>query len=145
MGEPAARGRWPGPDRGLGYSPPLMTEVVDFVPHRRRAAAPRSRPPTRRPTFFSRHELAQILSVYSRKVIAGEWRDYAIEIDEDGTAFAIYARAADNAAYRISKSANGGGGRYRVTTGRHILGCGGRLGSVLSVFGGRHLRLIERN
>ena len=40
-----------------------MTEVVDFEPIRRRVTAPSLPPPTRRPTFFSRHELAQILSV----------------------------------------------------------------------------------
>ena len=140
-----ARGWGPRPGGGPRYGPPLMTEVVDFEPIRRRATAPRLPPPTRRPTFFSRHELAQILSVYSRKVIAGEWRDYAIQIDEDGAVFAIYARAADSAAYRISKSVNDGGGRYRVTTGAHVLGCGPSLGGVLRVFGDHHLRLVEPN
>ena len=120
-----------------------MTEVVEFGSLRRRGKAPTTQPPNRSATFFSRGELAQILSVYSRKVIAGEWRDYAIEVEEDGTAFAIYSRKTEGAAFRISKRAAGAGRRYRVTSGARILGYGRSLGGVLEVFGDRHLRLIE--
>ena len=32
-----------------------------------------------RKAFFDRNELNQLLSLYSRRVASGEWRDYAID------------------------------------------------------------------
>ena len=41
---------------------------------------------------FSRHELDRILSLYGRKVAAGEWRDYAIDFLKDRAVFSVFRR-----------------------------------------------------
>jgi len=38
-------------------------------------------------TAFDRQELSAILAVYGRKVAAGEWRDYAIDLGRDTATF----------------------------------------------------------
>ncbi len=57
-----------------------------------------------RRTTFSRHELSAILAVYGRKVAAGEWRDYAIDIGRDKAVFSVFRRASECALYRIEKA-----------------------------------------
>ena len=42
---------------------------------------------------FSRRELDRILSLYGRKVAAGEWRDYAIDFLKDRAVFSVFRRA----------------------------------------------------
>lgn len=97
-----------------------------------------------RTVFFDRSELSQILSVYSRKVIAGEWCDYGIEGGDDEVAFAVYRRNAASPSYRIVKRLRGReASRFRVVaaSGR-ILKVGSSLRAVLSVLDPTHLRLI---
>lgn len=55
-------------------------------------------------TAFNRRELTQILSVYGRKVAAGEWRDYAIDMGRDKAVFSVFRRASEMPLYRIEKS-----------------------------------------
>lgn len=47
-------------------------------------------PPMSASVGFSRAELSQLLSVYSRRVISGEWRDYAIDRADDLAMFSIF-------------------------------------------------------
>lgn len=54
-------------------------------------------------TAFHRTELAVILSLYSRMVAAGEWRDYGISCLKDYAVFSIFRRTAENPLYRIEK------------------------------------------
>jgi hypothetical protein len=73
----------------------------DGVPRRGselRAAAPISE------VTFSRRELDRILSLYGRKVAAGEWRDYAIDFLKDRAVFSIFRRACEVPIYRIEKN-----------------------------------------
>ncbi len=125
-----------------------MSEVLDFAPH---GGGPPGLTPGNTPppstTFFDRNELNEILSVYSRMVSAGEWCDYAFELDEDGAAFAVYRRDREPPAYRIVKAPqpNRAERRYSVTAGGRILDCGRVLGRVLRIFDRAHLRLIEPN
>jgi hypothetical protein len=94
--------------------------------------------------FFERAELEQILSIYSRKVIAGEWFDYGIEGDDDEVAFAIYGRSGNIPSYRIIKGRRGSERtRFRIVgaDGR-ILNTGPVLGGILGALGGRSLRLV---
>jgi hypothetical protein len=65
------------------------------------AGAPRRGPPV---TSFDRNELAAILSVYARKVSAGEWRDYALEMGRDRAVFSIFRRSSENPLFRVEKS-----------------------------------------
>ena len=55
-------------------------------------------------TAFSRHELNEILAVYGRKVAAGEWRDYALDMSRERAVFSIFQRASEWPVYRIEKS-----------------------------------------
>lgn len=55
-------------------------------------------------TSFSRDELTAILAVYGRKVAAGEWRDYALDMGRDRAVFSIFRRTSEWPLYRIEKS-----------------------------------------
>jgi len=61
-----------------------------------------------RPLSFTRAELLKILGVYSRRVIAGEWRDYAIDIGPGVALFSIFRHASDRPLYAIAKVNRGG-------------------------------------
>ncbi|GAG24387.1 unnamed protein product, partial [marine sediment metagenome] len=60
-------------------------------------------PDLRRFAAFDRHELDTILAVYGRKVAAGEWRDYAIDVGPDKAVFSIFRRSSEYPLYRIEK------------------------------------------
>ena len=53
---------------------------------------------------FNRRELEQILSMYGRRVAAGEWRDYAIDMLRDKAVFSIFRRSTETPLYRIEKN-----------------------------------------
>ena len=53
---------------------------------------------------FERRELDRILSLYGRKVAAGEWRDYAIDFLRDRAVFSVFRRASEVPIYRIEKN-----------------------------------------
>ena len=55
-------------------------------------------------TRFNRQELNEILALYGRKVAAGEWRDYAMDLDTDKAVFAVYRRTSEFPLYRIEKN-----------------------------------------
>ncbi len=61
----------------------------------------RDRPPAR--VFFNRLELNRLLSLYSRRVMSGEWRDYAIDHGPGRATFSIFRHAAERPAYAITK------------------------------------------
>ena len=80
-----------------------MSETEDWSRHGLQAQAVAR---TRRKLHyvaFSRGELNQILCVYGRKVIDGEWRDYAIDHLEDRAVFSIFRRTSEMPIYRIEK------------------------------------------
>ena len=52
---------------------------------------------------FTRHELNLILRLYGLHVAAGEWRDYAIDMQEDRAVFSIFRHASEFPLYRIEK------------------------------------------
>jgi len=55
-------------------------------------------------TAFNRQELNQILNLYGRKVAAGEWRDYAIDMGRDKAVFSVFRRASECPLYTIEKA-----------------------------------------
>ena len=65
-----------------------MVEVHSI--HQREPGSRQSRSRFVFPVFFDRVELNQILSVYSRRVIAGEWCDYGFNEGRHEATFAIY-------------------------------------------------------
>ncbi len=62
-------------------------------------------PPASRHTFFSRSELCKLLSLYSRRVVNGEWRDYAIDHDATQATVSFYRNAAEHPEFAITKTA----------------------------------------
>lgn len=65
---------------------------------------------------FDRRELMQILSVYGRKVAAGEWRDYAMDFLKDRALFSIYARVSERPLFVVEKNP-----RLRNRQGQYIV------------------------
>ena len=43
------------------------------------------------------------MDLYGRKVAAGEWRDYALDMLRDKAVFSVYRRASEYPLYRIEK------------------------------------------
>jgi len=52
---------------------------------------------------FDRTELKRILNIYGRMVVAGEWRDYAIDFRDDAAVFSVFRRASEMPLYSIEK------------------------------------------
>jgi hypothetical protein len=117
------------------------TEPIEF---HRRAAALRpagghsntqaaDQPPV---TAFNRQELNAIMALYGRKVAAGEWRDYALDLNRDKAIFSVFRRTCEYPLYRIEKCpklARKQGSYSVVTTTGLILKRGHDLARVLAV------------
>ena len=87
-------------------------------------------------TFFNRGELNQLLSIYSSRVMSGEWRDYAIDQQAGMATFSIYRHSHERPLYTVAKrrSRNGKQDEYLVCRDREKLIRAGSLGEALSVF-----------
>jgi hypothetical protein len=60
--------------------------------------------PAARRIFFNREELNRLLTLYSRRVMSGEWRDYAIDHDGRRAVFSVFRHTAERPAYSITKA-----------------------------------------
>ena len=104
------------------------------------------KPPTPSVTTFDRRELGQILTVYGRKVAAGEWRDYAMDFGRDQAVFSVFRRTSEWPLYRIEKTPKNARkqGAYSVVTATGlILKRDHDLDRVLDVFSAKRLHLVE--
>ncbi len=93
---------------------------------------------------FSRRELDRILSLYGRKVAAGEWRDYAIDFLKDRAVFSVFRGASEFPIYRIEKHPrlSRRQGAYSVISATgHVLRRGPELDRVLGALD-RALRVV---
>lgn len=95
---------------------------------------------------FDRRELSEILTVYGRKVAAGEWKDYSMDFGRETATFSVFRKASEWPLYRIEKAPKNARrqGAYSViaTTGL-ILKRGHDLKRVLEVFDKRGLYVVE--
>jgi len=84
--------------------------------------------------FFSRAELNQLLSLYSRQVMRGEWRDYAIDQHDGAALFSIFRRSQELPLYTVVKLASGASrhGDYMLLSGRERIAVGATLGDVMA-------------
>ena len=84
--------------------------------------------------FFTRGELNQLLSLYSRQVMRGEWRDYAIDQHDGAALFSMFRRSQEMPLYTVVKTAPGAGrqGDYQLLSGRQRLATGMTLSDVLA-------------
>jgi hypothetical protein len=90
----------------------------------------------KRPQFFTRAELNQLLGLYSRNVARGVWRDYAIDHREGRALFSVFRRSQEAALYTIVKSAASAASpaEFVVMSGRQRLQAGSTLGDALAFF-----------
>ena len=94
---------------------------------------------------FNRLELNEIFNVYGRRVAAGDWRDYAIDMGRDSAVFSVFRRASEVPIYRIEKTPKLARrqGTYSVITATGlILKRGHELARVLAVLE-KAVRLVE--
>ncbi len=85
---------------------------------------------------FNKHELGQLLSVYSLRVAKGEWRDYAIDMLGDCAIFSIFRHTHETPLFSIVK-AKGHKNRYdeyTVFNGPKKLGRSRNLSEALEIF-----------
>ena len=94
--------------------------------------------------FFSRQELNQLLSLYSRRVSSGEWRDYAIDQNGGRAVFSIFRHSHDSPLFAIAKqTAKSGRSReYVVFRGHCKVKQSASLSEALSIFQG-NLKVIS--
>jgi hypothetical protein len=94
---------------------------------------------------FDRRELNALLSLYSRQVMRGEWRDYAIDQDTRHAAFSIFRRSSDRPIFTVCKFADGthADGDYVLYNGRTAVKRGRTIAEALAWFD-RNLKLVSR-
>ncbi len=104
----------------------------------------RSRGPFCNATFFNRSELNLLLSLYSRRVMSGEWRDYAIDQRAGMAVFSVYRHSQDRPLFTIAKRTHGAGRdqEYLVCRGGEKVARAESLADALTIFR-RGLRVIS--
>jgi hypothetical protein len=95
-----------------------------------------------RRVFFDRAELNQLLSLYSRNVASGEWRDYAIDQVGGAAIFSVFRHTHDAPLYAIAKQRNNRAIEYVVFSGREKLKRAKTLNDALKIFHKR-LRVVS--
>lgn len=108
-----------------------MVEVHSI--HQRELVSHQSRSRFLFPIFFDRAELNQILSVYSRRVSAGEWCDYAFNEGRHEATFAIYRKRSRVPVYRVIKRRSGKARFAVIDAGGQVLRMDSELPAVLGV------------
>lgn len=106
-----------------------MGHVIQLDPPRAKA------PP---PVGFTRVEMARILDLYSRRVMAGAWRDYAIDRQDDMATFSIFRHAADRPLFTVAKRRmQDDATEYSVFEGPAVLASGPDLDETLAALAAR--------
>ncbi|HEY4136690.1 MAG TPA: DUF2794 domain-containing protein [Alphaproteobacteria bacterium] len=91
---------------------------------------------------FSRVELKQLLAVYSRHVIAGDWKAYAIDHGEGAALFSVFQHALAKPLYSIVKLAGQRrNGQWLIVSNGQRLRRSANLDDALELFD-RKLRLV---
>ena len=101
-----------------------------------RNADPRNPEPREGRVRFDRAELKRILNTYGRMVMAGEWRDYAMDCRDEVAVFSVFRRASEMPLYTIEKrpKLKDRQGQYSVVApGGQLLKRGHDLSTVLRV------------
>jgi len=90
----------------------------------------------RRTVYFTRAELNQLLGLYSRNVMRGIWRDYAIDHRDGQALFSVFRHTHESAAYTIIKSAGAAPGeaQFTVLSGRQRLSAAPSIADALAYF-----------
>ena len=87
--------------------------------------------------FFSKLELTSILSLYSKQVSKGIWRDYALDSKIDNAIFSVFKHSQDKPTYQIIKNSQKGFRNkpiFFIKKGEEIIGKSNNLVILLSNF-----------
>jgi hypothetical protein len=115
-----------------------MTTVVSLAEYKR--AARRAVPDI----CFNKRELDQILTVYSLRVMSGEWKDYAIRHDPTMAAFLIYRHNSRQPSFTVIKRMTSAEkSEFLVFRGREKLKRSASLTNAISVLK-RKLKLVKK-
>src|SRR5215831_19436881 len=89
-----------------------------------------------RALYFTRLELNQLLSLYSRHVARGIWRDYAIDHRDGMALFSVFRHTHEAPVFRIIKTAPGPARpvEFSVQSGRQRLRASASLSDALEYF-----------
>jgi len=93
---------------------------------------------------FTRPELNLLLSLYSRRVIAGDWKAYALDHEGGVAQFSIFSHARAQPLYTVIKSRRTSerAPRYSVLQGSSKISQSDTLSGALTVFE-RNLKLVS--
>ncbi|MBT3792510.1 MAG: DUF2794 domain-containing protein [Rhodospirillales bacterium] len=93
---------------------------------------------------FSRQEMVLLLSVYSQRVISGEWKAYAIDYEGGMAQFSIYVHANAQPLYAVVKFAapTNRVRKFVVFKGSKKIAQADTLSAALTVFN-RNLKLVS--
>ena len=111
-----------------------MPKLICLAEHRR----------GQRHIYFNRRELNSLLSLYSRQVARGEWRDYAIDHGPGMAVFSIFRHSHERPLFSIAKRIRtpGRSPDYVVLNGPQRLKSGASIDEVLEVFD-QKLRVVS--
>ena len=84
--------------------------------------------------YFDRHELRRLLDVYSRRVMTGEWKDYAIDHQSGRAIFSIFRHSFDSPLFAIAKRREGKRCAYQVFRGPQKIKQSSTIEDALSIF-----------
>lgn len=115
----------------------FMTTLVRLADYRLRRSC----------IFFNRIELNQLLSVYSRRVARGEWRDYAIDHRKGVAVFSFFRHASGRPVYTLMKFAPGARrrGDYVLTHEGRRIKEGRNLADVLAILRTPALTVVSKS
>ncbi len=122
-----------------------MSDVLSFDDFRPARSKTTNRAGKETVVVFGRVELDLILQLYSRMVMAGDWRDYAVAFERHEAVFSIFRRSSEMPIYRIVKRPKLARkqGAYAVLTAEgRILRRGRELAAVLKVLEKKALKLV---
>ena len=120
-----------------------MAEVLRFERFLKQAQQGRAASSgRRRHVYFDRRELQLLVGLYSENVMAGEWRDYALDHFEGVALFSIFRRSEERPLYVVVKRQTGSGYDYVVFEGDQPRTNHSSLAGALNFFR-RRLKLVE--
>ena len=95
--------------------------------------------------FFNKKELGEILNIYGAMVSKGEWKDYAIFINQNVVGFDIYRKATEKPLFQIIKNLKSKVGQKYLLKDQSgkIIKYSGELKNIITVLNKRNLRLIK--
>ena len=91
-----------------------MTNLVHLTQHSSQRRGSKS-------VYFNRDEFRVILDIYSRYVVRGEWRDYAVDATSQRAIFSIFKHSYDAPLYAVTKERKGKGYEFSLIANGQVL------------------------